>query len=304
MIDHHPLPWTTEIAFEGTGPTRVMFVAGYGSGPETLRDLGQVLHATLDATVRLVALAGHTGTLGTFLESRSWQYLREAEERFLRFWSETGTRVHLGGYSTGALVALLIAARHPEKVAALVLVSPALRLASRGKQVIGYTIGSAYYLLLPVVGLGAVLSLLWRRRRHGRTSPRDLTALAGTAVVVVGAALGLRSLTIATRDGGPILRNGEEVLPPHFARASLVGGSSLVPLQLAARWSLERLSLPVCIVFGEADETVDVRFGTLRAARRADTELHVVPGAPHRVVTFEECLSTVRDFVARTRSRA
>lgn len=299
-MDPRALPWTTEILLEGTGSTRVMFVAGYGSGPETLRDLGGFVQARLDATVLLVALAGHTGAPEAFRQSRSWQYVREAEERFLRFWREAGTSVHLGGYSTGALVALLVAARHPEKVAALVLVSPALRLASRGKQVIAYTVGSAYYLLLPIVGLGAVLSLLWRRRRQGRTSRRDLVSLLGTTVVVAGSALGLRSLTVATRAGGPILRDGEEVLPPHFTRASLLGGSSIVPLQLAARWHLDRLSLPVCIVFGEGDETVDVRFGTLRTARRINAELLVVPGAPHRVVTYEECLAAVRDFIART----
>ena len=47
------------------------------------------------------------------------------------------------------LMALLIAARHPAKIAGLILASPALRLSRTDRQILGYTIGSVYYVLLP-----------------------------------------------------------------------------------------------------------------------------------------------------------
>jgi pimeloyl-ACP methyl ester carboxylesterase len=90
------------------------------------------------------------------------------------------------------------------------------------------------------------------------------------------------------------------VLPPHFTRASLLSGSTLIPVQLVARWQLRRLSLPVCFVFGEDDTVVDVRFGTMRARATRNAELHVVPKAPHRVVTVDECHRIVCEFVGRT----
>lgn len=40
-----------------------------------------------------------------------------------------------------------------------------------------------------------------------------------------------------------------------------------------------------------------------RNVTRSRGSATVVPCAPYRVVTFEECLSNLRDFVARTRTQ-
>jgi len=297
------LPWDSEIRLDGPGRTRALLLSGFGSGAETLRDLGDHLRERKGATVLLTGLARHAGDPGAFEQSRSWDYVREAERRFLDFWREQGTPVHLGGYSMGALVALVIGARYPEKVAGLVLVSPALRLSSSGKQLVGYTVGSSYYVLLPAGLLAVLAGIAWTAHKRGWPRSRRLLRALGSTAVFATAALGLRAVTVPLAGGGPLVRDGEELLPPHFARASLVGSSTLVPLQLAARWQLRRTSLPVCLVFGEADETVAVRFATLRAAGRHNVMLHVVAGAPHRVVTYEDCHEVVTGFVTSTTPR-
>ena len=295
------LPWSPEIRLDGGGRARVLLFAGFGAGPETLRSLAEALQSDALATVLLLSLAGHTGDRRAFERSRSWHYIGEAEERFIRFWQERGTPVHLGGYSTGALIALLVAARHPEKVAGLVLTSPALRLSRTDKQLVGFAAGSLYYVALPAALLGSLLALAWKSRTQGWGARRRTLGALGAMAVWASATAGLRGLTVPLDEGGPLLRDGEEVLPPHFTRASLLSGSTLVPVQLAARWQLRRLSLPVCLIFGEDDTVVDVRFGTMRARASRHAELHVVPKAPHRVVTVDECHRIVCEFVRRRR---
>lgn len=294
------LPWSSEIRLDGDASPRVLLYAGFGAGPETLRTLGEALRSRARATVLLVALAGHRGDRRAFERSRAWHYVIEAEQTFLQFWEEHRAPVHLGGYSTGALVSLLIAARHPEKVAGLVLMSPALRLSRTDKQAVGYAAGSLYYVALPAALLGSLLVLAWHGRTRGWALRRRALGVLGSVAIWATATAGLRGLTVPLDTGGPLIRHGEEVLPPHFTRASLLSGSTLLPVQLFARWQLRRLSLPVCLVFGEDDQVVDVRFGTMRARASRNAELHVVPKAPHRVVTIDECHRIVCDFVDRT----
>jgi pimeloyl-ACP methyl ester carboxylesterase len=277
-----------------------MLLAGFGSGPETLRTLGEALREKVGATVLLAALPRHTGDRAAFARSRAWHYVAEAEARFLRFAADADSPVFLGGYSTGALIALILAARHPSRVAGLVLASPALRLSRTDRTLVAYTVGSLYYLGLPLALLGGAAAMAWRSRREGWTPHRRLLGLFGLTAIATAAAAGLRALSVPLRDSGPLVTaDGEEVLPPHFARASLLTGSTLVPLQLIARWRLRRIALPVCLVFGELDDVVDVRFGTVRAAEAVQGEFHVVPEAPHRVVTTAECHAIVARFVRR-----
>ena len=294
------LSWGGEVNLPGPTDVRLMLIAGFGSGPETLRRLGEHVHERVGASVVITPLAAHTGDAQAFYRSRAWHYLREAEQRFLALWAERQAPLLLGGYSTGALVALLIGARHPAKVAGLVLVSPALRLSATGRRLVGYTFGSVYYIGLPLGMLLTVAGLAWQARKRGWTRERRWLGQAGSVSAFAAAALALRRITVPLDTGGPMARGGEQVLPPHFARASLATGSTLVPLQLAARWRLSRVTLPICFVFGEEDTVVDIRFASLRTAHRRDTELHIVPHAPHRVVTHEECHAIIADFVART----
>jgi hypothetical protein len=93
--------------------------------------------------------------------------------------------------------------------------------------------------------------------------------------------------------GGTVMRDNEEVR--RATRASLLTGSTLVR-QLPLDGGCRRSSGPCACV--RRTRVVDVRWA-LRAAEMPGAEIHVVPGAPHRVATYARCHEVVADFVAR-----
>lgn len=292
------LSWVPEFQLAGPGPGRALLLGGFGAGPENLRPLAVRLQS-LGFQVAVSALGRHTGDEALFERSRTWHYYADALRVLQRVAPEGSDPVLFGGYSTGALVALLLAVRHPERVAGLVLLSPVLRTARTSTQLVGYSFGGLYYFALPLAAAGASLLLSAAIRRRGwRDRSLLLRALATTAVIAT-AARGLREITVPLRTSGTLVVDGEEVLPAHFRRASLVTGSTLVPLQMVARRLLPDLTVPTCVVFGEADDVVDVKFGTKLTSSVRHAEVHVVPGAPHRVVATPECLEIVGAFAQR-----
>ena len=301
-MDAQTLPWEREISLAGAGRARVMLIGGFGAGPEPLRALGERLQHE-GAEVLITALGRHVGDRRLFLRSRTWHYYREAARR-LREWADgDGPPLIIGGYSTGALIAVLLAASAGSRVAGLVLVSPVLRTARRATQWVGYSVGSLYYLGLPLAMLGTTLAIVARGRRS-RFAHSHVALRAGATLAIFSAAgLGLRNATVPLRDGGPLDRGGRLVVPPHFTRASLVSGSTLVPLQVAARRRLPTVDVPTCVVFGRDDDVVDVDYGVSCARRAPDAEVHVVPGAPHRVVVDQACHDIVAGFVGRVLGR-
>ena len=194
---------------------------------------------------------------------------------------------------------MLLAATRPERLAGLVLVSPVLRTARTATQLVGYSVGSLYYFGLPLAMLASTLAIVAKGRKARARSARTAWRVMGTAAVFAAAGLGLRNVTVPLRSGGPIERHGEMVTPPHYERASLVTGSTLVPLQIAARRQLAAVAVPTCVVFGAEDEVVDVEFGVMAAGRVPAAEVHVVPGAPHRVLAHAACRDIVTAFVER-----
>jgi pimeloyl-ACP methyl ester carboxylesterase len=284
------LDWVTEIRLDSDAalpskPQRVMMFSGFASSPEVLRDLGIAIREQLPATVLIHGLARHDGDKGSFYRSRAWHYLREAEEPFLRYWKEEETPLALIGYSTGANVAITIAARHPGKVAGIILLSPNLRSRGPFKRALSYGIVALYYLGLPLAALGGVTYVYRRHKRESWTQRRSLALAAGSLLGSAAAAKIMNSTTVSIGEAPPLMRNGIEVRAPHFERVSLVGGSTLVPFQLFTRWINRRTVIPVTYVFGEDDSVVDVEGGVMIARENPKAELHIVSNAPHRVVT-------------------
>lgn len=292
------LSWTPEFELAGSATGRALLLGGFATGPENLKPLAMRLHAS-GVTVLVSALGRHTGDPTLFHRSRTWHYYAHARRLMRRLEQAGDGPLLIGGYSTGALVALLLAARHPARVAGVVLVSPVLRTARTSTQLVGYSFGGLYYLGVPLAAAAATLALSAAIRRRGwRDRALLLRALATTAVIG-STALGLRQVTVPLRGGGPLVLEGEEVMPAHFARASLVTGSTLVPLQMVARRHMRDLVVPTCVVFGEADDVVDVKFGASLAGTIRHAEVHVVSGAPHRVVATPECVAIVEAFARR-----
>ena len=104
-MEMRTLPWTPEIVLTGPGPGRVLLFAGFGSGPEPLRELAEAIRTRTGATVVVAGLSHHDGDTPGFYASRAWHYLDAAERRFDAFGAEDEGPVVIGGYSTGALIA-------------------------------------------------------------------------------------------------------------------------------------------------------------------------------------------------------
>jgi pimeloyl-ACP methyl ester carboxylesterase len=298
MMDPQTLPWESEIVLPGRGRGRVLLIGGFGAGPEPLRALGERLQQQ-GAEVVVAALGHHVGDPEIFLRSRTWHYYLEAARRLRPWLRDGGPPVVVGGYSTGALVAALLASAAGSRVSGLVLISPMLRAAKPQTQWVGYGVGVLYYAGLPLAMLSATLAIVAKGRRLGFDRSRVALRVGATVAVVAAAALGMRRVTVPLRDGGPIDRDGHLVVPAHFSRASLVGGATLVPLQVAARRRLPTIATPACVLFGEEDDVVDVGFGVACARRMADADVHVIAGAPHRVVVHQRCHDIVAAFVEK-----
>ncbi|MDX2308538.1 MAG: alpha/beta fold hydrolase [Hyphomicrobium sp.] len=111
------------------GSTGVLLVHGLCGSPTEMRFVANGL-ARAGYTVVCPQLAGHCNGDVALEESR-WQDWLDSAERALVELSARCDRVIVGGLSTGAVLGLMLAQRHPEKVAALALYSPTLWLNGR-----------------------------------------------------------------------------------------------------------------------------------------------------------------------------
>ncbi len=104
---------------------RVLLIHGFTGSPWEMRPLGEAL-AAHGFHARGLRLPGH-GTSPEEMLWVTWRDWLETSEREFTQLSAAGPVV-LVGHSMGALLALLVAARHPERLAGLVLLAPAMRL--------------------------------------------------------------------------------------------------------------------------------------------------------------------------------
>jgi carboxylesterase len=111
------------------GRTGVLLVHGLCGTPTEMRFIANGL-ARAGYTVHCPQLAGHCGGEDD-IKATTWQDWYRSAEEGLALLSGLCDRVIVGGLSTGAVLALLLAARHPEKVLGLTLYSPTLWLNGR-----------------------------------------------------------------------------------------------------------------------------------------------------------------------------
>lgn len=113
----------------GSGPVGVLLVHGLCGSPTEMRYVANGL-ARAGYTVHCPQLAGHCNGEQA-LEASCWQDWLNSAEEGLKVLEARCEKVIVGGLSTGAVLALMLAARHPDKVAALALYSPTLWLNGR-----------------------------------------------------------------------------------------------------------------------------------------------------------------------------
>lgn len=109
--------------------TGVLLVHGLCGTPTELRFIANGL-TRAGYEVVCPTLAGHCGTHAD-LTATTWQDWYASAEAALLSLAKRCDRVIVGGLSTGAVLALMLAARHPDKVAGLALYSPTLWLNGR-----------------------------------------------------------------------------------------------------------------------------------------------------------------------------
>ncbi|MGW8250584.1 MAG: alpha/beta hydrolase [Anaerolineales bacterium] len=107
------------------GPIGVLLVHGFTATTAEVRLLGKILHDH-GYTIRAPLLPGHY-THPEDLNNVSWRdWVSEVETGYQELKSECD-RIFVGGESTGALLALYLASKHPEAVGVLAY-APALKL--------------------------------------------------------------------------------------------------------------------------------------------------------------------------------
>ncbi|MEQ1576666.1 MAG: alpha/beta fold hydrolase [Hyphomicrobium sp.] len=135
----------------GSGRSGVVLLHGLAGSPVEMRYIANGL-AREGYNVYCPQLAGH-GSRAQDLRTSTWQdWFRSAEEALLTMAAECDTVV-VGGLSTGAVLALLLAAKHPGKVAGLALYSPTLWL--NGPSIPWY---ARLFPIVPTKGLAGIFS--------------------------------------------------------------------------------------------------------------------------------------------------
>ena len=112
--------------FLAGGPVGVLLIHGFTGAPPELRRLGDFLHQQ-DFTVSAPLLPGH-GTSAADLNRTRWQQWTAHAEAALADLRARCSTVFVGGLSMGGVLALYLAAQHPDLAGAL-LYAPAMRLA-------------------------------------------------------------------------------------------------------------------------------------------------------------------------------
>lgn len=203
------------------------------------------------------------------------------------------SKVVVHGNSMGGLISLLFAARFPELVDRLVLVSPALPTPVREiRSVTPRTLARFAPFLLPGVGL-RVLEATWRRVTDEQLWEDSLDFVFAEP----------ERLAPEVHDNAlENLAYGRE--HPWRMASFVAAAESVVSHVLGTRrvnGAAGDVACPTLLVYGDADQLVSAAAIAAVAARRPDWELTYLPGCGHvpQLERPDEYLGAVEAFLAR-----
>lgn len=120
-----PLPVSNEPELLRAGSRGSLLIHGFTGCPWEMRYVGERLHAA-DITTNIIRLAGHA-TSPEDMEGTAWEDWYASALAGLDALAEVTDDIVVVGQSMGSLLALKLAAEHPERIRALVLLAPALK---------------------------------------------------------------------------------------------------------------------------------------------------------------------------------
>src|SRR6516162_9766508 len=104
-----------------------LLIHGFTGTPWDVRPLGEAL-SRAGIAVQAPRLPGHGTTPAAMLDARAPDWLLACDEALAQL---PGRRVAVAGLSMGALLALVLAARHPNRVTGVAALAPAVRFRDR-----------------------------------------------------------------------------------------------------------------------------------------------------------------------------
>jgi pimeloyl-ACP methyl ester carboxylesterase len=264
-VPEEPAGAIHHVDFGGTGPDLVL-VHGLGGS-----------HLNWDLVAPRLAANGHVLALdlpGFGLSAPSRRAASVGRnvavlEAFVR--TRTRPPVVLIGNSMGGLVSILLAARAPELVRGLVLLSPALPAPSR---VLRSPAAAVQLLLHAVPGIGERVRAARRRRRGPLRTVHDTLRLCGIDPDLLPAGLVQRSAALVARQSDVA----------GMDRAFLSASRSLAWAMLRERRyraARDAIAVPVLLVHGDRDTLVPVTAARAAAARHPAWRYVELPGVGH-----------------------
>lgn len=264
------------------GAEPAVYVHGLGGDATNWTDLAGLLAPWLSG--RAIDLLG----FGNSGPSPDRKYTLSAHARcVVRLIEAVGDGpVHLFGNSLGGVVCVLVAARRPDLVRTLTLVSPAmpdLRIRTTGPTV--------PLMLLSIPGTRWI-----GLRQLSRMRPEDLVRR------VLASCFGNPSIVPEHRLAEAIAFAKEYHALPWAGQAFIATLRGLVWSYLAvggrSLWRLaRRITAPTLVVWGDADQLVDVALAPRAARAIPGARLLVLPGVGH-VAQMEDSVSVARAFLA------
>lgn len=251
------------------GRIGILLIHGLCGSPAEIRFVANGL-TRAGYTVSTPTLAGHGGPEADLVAS-TWQDWYASAESALIELAKTCDRVIVGGLSTGAVLGLMLAARHPGKVQGLALYSPTLWLS--GRQVPWY---------VPLFRLVSSNRLANRFR------------------FPVPMHVGIKDQRIRDFIRSALAAGGTKA-----ARVSMPGGAALERRRLAdaARRELDRIAQPVLILHARDDDYAGLdNAAYLQRKIRGPVDLVVLTDCFHMVTIDRErhtVLNRTASFVSR-----